>query len=78
MEEHVELLCQYSVPAHEHNNQGKEQPKLGHVTVPASVHVGQVWGWTRLGQFILSTDRSEKQDGEQERPDQTTTPASSQ
>lgn len=42
IEELGELLLQDTILADKHNNQGKEQLKLGHVTVHAGIHVGQV------------------------------------
>lgn len=57
-----ELLCEVAVPAGKHKNQGKEQPKPGQVTAPASIHVDHVWRRAKPGQFITSTGRSENQD----------------
>lgn len=61
-EELGNLLCQDTVHADEHKNQGKKQLKPVQVTVPADKNVGQVRGQARLV-GISSTGRSENHDG---------------
>ena len=77
MEEVGKLFHWDTNPVDEHKKQSKKQLRPCQVTVPASIHMGQAWGQTSLGQHITGTGTSENQGRGQEEPDQDTTLAGS-
>lgn len=77
IEELEELFCQDAVSPGECKNQGREKSRPSQIIVPASIHIGQVWGWARLGQFIEPTGRCENQNKVQNRLSRATKPANS-